>query len=138
MSVPVATAQASHRQGVIVTWREQKTRELLSIEATELLVGDALRWVIDCVETQLRGHWMIVSISTPKSILRDLQGQRGTRGAQTRRATPGRAAAREERPSIAGDPREVERTLLGKIGRLDLLEPPPFSSNGTPERMRRR
>lgn len=47
--------------------------------------------------------WRIRAISTPESILRDLQGNRVRK--------------------LANDVAFPERTALGKIGRLDLLEP---------------
>lgn len=61
----------------------------------------------------MEGDWRIVSVSTPSSIFRDLQGMRGegdTREGEDRRAGP-------------SDPRSTEQVSLGRIGRLDLLQP---------------
>lgn len=82
--------------GVIVTAREQTTGDMLTLTrpglATEALAN--LCRVLD----RLEGVWKIVTVSTPRVILGDLQGAAGGR-----QHTP-------------------EAVLLGTIGRQDMLE----------------
>lgn len=86
--------------GVTLTVREQET---LKVEAfcVNGPVMSALKEACDRIDAA-EGDWKIVSISTPSSIFRDLQGAHSKN-----RATP-------------------EQERLGRIGRADLLEPRPF------------
>lgn len=85
--------------GVIVTAREQTTglRDVFHRAGP-----DALRAVCDVIDA-LDGDWRVLSICTPDTIYRDLQGTRAAEwGAETSMPEP---------------------TMLGRIGRLDLLDP---------------
>ena len=95
--------------GAIVTAREQGSGRLWTVckGGTTL---QALREIVALLDAE-PGHWLIVSISSPPSVFRDMQGHRVSEGGQ---------GAHEK---SAADPRSNERNYLGKIGRSDLLEP---------------
>lgn len=68
---------------------------------------------------KLGANWKIVSLSTPASVYRDLQGTRYHRiKGDARNKLMGRQSAH--------DARTQEKALLGRIGRLDLLSPQSF------------
>lgn len=109
---------ARSRYGVLVVLREQRTHRQ-RVEHLTGKVGDSLKVLaaeIDRLHEQDE-DWRVSCISSPSTIYRDLQGARGLPG--------------EERFSQDGDPiltlsyeaQTVEAAYLGKIGRLDLLEP---------------
>lgn len=82
--------------GVTVTVREQDSGEVDVIVAYGSL-ADALAGVCEQLDVR-RGDWRIITISTPATIFRDLQGMRDT------------------------VLQSIERNMLGRIGRRDLLE----------------
>ena len=84
---------------------------------TVLLIVLTLVWIL----TPLR---KIVSVSTPPSIYRDLQGIRES-GAQI---------FAQNKNAATSDPRSTEMALLSLVGRLDLLQPLRFTA---PDRTRR-
>ena len=94
------TANARDTYGVIVTMREQATGRL----ETKHEVGTTLVALEQVLTSfaQREEDWCVVCISTPQTVYRDLQGTR------------------------TGDPDKVprpEQQLLGRIGRLKMLEP---------------
>ena len=95
--------------GAIVTAREQESGRLWTLcqHGTTL---QALRSMAGLLDAE-PGHWLIVSISCPQAIFRDMQGHR---------ISDGGSGAHEK---SAADPRSNERNYLAKIGRSDLLEP---------------
>ena len=88
-------------QGCIVSWREPDGSEHVRHEPGH--VHEALRELLRHVPSGSQ----VLSISTPASVLRDVQG-------------PARTAAGSR--SIP-DPYQAERALLGSLGRADLLPP---------------
>lgn len=110
--------RARDEAGVTVTCRNQTNGMLLTIHRPGL-VWQSLRAVCRNLD-KMDGEWLIVAISTPRTIVADLKG----------RADPER---RHE--GDAGDPgmadyeidarAKIEKLMLAKIGRVDLLEPTP-------------
>jgi hypothetical protein len=102
---PITRAQqqswARDSAGVIVTVREQDTKELRTFHRPGLM-ADAITDACAQID-RLPGRWLISTISTPRTIAADL----AVRNSSDQRAKPLRP----------------ERILLGQIGRLDLLEP---------------
>ena len=86
--------------GCIVTWRTEDGEE--HTRHAPGLVQDALRQIVVGVAPGSE----VLSISTPNSVLRDMQGARYYGG---------------DRCYPRVDAWQVERTLLGKVRRLDLL-----------------
>ena len=85
--------------GVTVTAREQATDERIVLHRTG---SDALRQVCDVLDER-EGDWRVLTISTPTTIYRDLQGTRYR---------------------AWGDSTQCpEPHMLGIIGRKDLLDP---------------
>lgn len=114
--------------GVIVTMREQTTGELDTIHRPGL-PKQALKAVCAVIDGAA-GDWRIVSISTPASILDDLQGSR-----HSERWTQGgnnRLGGVEHEPDVR---LKTEWAPLNAIGRLDLLEPPPRTVYGYPRNL---
>lgn len=93
---------------------EMKTihRHGYAIEATQL--------VCDYVD-KLGPDWRIVTLSTPRTIARDLRGSRARRsmGSGDRNDTVHGRGVGEL------DPRDAERTLLSRVDRPDLLSRKP-------------
>lgn len=105
------SGQKSTEYGCIVTLREQTTRQM----QCRHLPGAHKTSLADLgVELDASPEdWKVVCISTPRSVFRDLQG--------TRNRT--QYERRDSQDAISWDPREHERNLLSKAGRVDLLEP---------------
>lgn len=95
--------------GAIVTARERESGRLWTLcrGGTTLQALRVIAAKLDAAD----GDWLIVSISSPPSVFRDMQGHR---------VSEGRQGAHEK---SAADPRSNERNYLGKIRRSDLLEP---------------
>lgn len=92
-------AQDRAAYGVIVTAREQTSDQRIVLHRSG---RDGLQQVCDVLDA-LVGDWRVLTVSTPATIYRDLQGTRAREwGAETQ--TP-------------------EPSVLGKVGRLDLLDP---------------
>jgi hypothetical protein len=110
--IPDLQTSGSERQrdGILVTLREQTSGHLKTVHETGP-TREALERVCDYTES-LEGDWKIVSVSTPGSIFRDLQGRRGQH-----------EDARHEKNGGFSDPRTTEWNSLGRIGRLYLLQP---------------
>lgn len=89
--------------GVIVTVRLHPTGELRSLHEPGLRI-EALRAIADKLD-RAAGDWKIVCYSTPQTILGDMKGLRSVND--------------PKRPAIGA----VESVALGKIDRLDLLDP---------------
>lgn len=111
--------QWDRRAGVTVTAEHVDGPPLVSFH-----IGGAPRAALlaACERIDAMGKgWAIVSISSPASVYRDLQG--------TRRPEPTSARIggnyTEAKPHTE-DPRTTELQLLGAIGRLDLLRRLPF------------
>lgn len=104
--------------GVIATLRNQDHGALMTVHRPGNTPAEALRDVANTVD-KLAGEWRIVSISTPNTILDDLN----TDGSVREETAPG-AAGNTELADYKPDSRYRERRLLIQIGRLDLLEPP--------------
>lgn len=82
---------------------------------------EALRLCCDHVDL-LGPGWHIVSVSTPRSIFRDLQGTR--RRLETKQTTHSSSVRADGSPrEFTDDPRSMELRQLAAIGRLDLLKP---------------
>ena len=92
------------RDGIIVSAREQKTGQLATFHEIDA-PRSALTHVCERLDA-MDGDWKIVSVCTPTSIYRDLQGHRQGRDEQN-----------------VSDPRTGEQNLLGLVGRLELLQP---------------
>lgn len=94
--------------GIIATLRNMTDGRMKSMHETGPFVTSVSKIAATC--DALGPEWRIVSLSSPTSIFRDLQGTRNQRiGDGTRQASY--------------DPRTAECKLLGKIKRLDLLAP---------------
>ena len=96
--------------GATVTIRNQETRELRTLHHAGA-PGPALREIVAEIDAA-EGNWLVVAISSPNSIYRDLQG--------SRIAFDSTHSAHEK--SVA-DPRSNESNALARVGRMDLLEP---------------
>lgn len=94
---------------------------------------DALREIVE----RLPEGSTIESISTPRTILRDLAYPHRRRSMRKRRST---GVDPYSAPPVEVDPWSVERTLLARLGRLDLLPPrmrhAATSSQADPSRRR--
>lgn len=112
MSVQVFETNGAERAryGVIVTAREQQTGRVKTMHQIGAPTG-AIHEVVETLDS-MEGDWKVVSISTPASIYRDLQGGRSVRADDQY----------EHRPHLS-DPRTTEVSMLSRLGRLDLLEP---------------
>ncbi len=80
-----------------------------------------------CDDIELLGPgWRIVSVSTPRSIFRDLQGTRRKLAPKGTGNDLGSKTKRDGTPrSQHEDPRTMENNTLSKIGALHLLKPLP-------------
>lgn len=117
--------------GVIVTLEHDDGPPLLSFHKPGR-VTDAMRAAVFACDA-LGASWRIVSISTPRSIFRDLQGPRTMREREPRA---------DETQREGHDPRDFEARELSKLGRLDLLKPlrftlPSMDSMSPPQNRRR-
>lgn len=111
--------QSDRRAGIIVTAEHENGPPQISFH-----IGGAPRAALlaACERIdRLGGGWFIVSLSSPASIYRDLQGTRLLEPSSYRISTNMNDPKR-----YAADPRTTELQLLGGIGRLDLLRPFPF------------
>jgi hypothetical protein len=102
---PELSIAARNEYGVIVTVREQRSRELRSLHEPGKRI-EALRAVCARID-RLPGEWKIVCYSTPEMIEGDLRGPRLKRH-------PGGKGSYLENP---------EALALARIRRLDLLDP---------------
>lgn len=85
--------------GVIVTAREQLTRREIVLHRAGV---DVMESIIETLERK-HGDWRVLCISSPETVYRDLQGTR--------------------LQSEIDDILLPERYALGRVGRLDLLDP---------------
>ena len=92
--------------GMIATAREQTTGALWTLHRGGKPTA-ALRAIIEALERD-EGDWRIVSVATPPTIYRDMQGIREAVDQQGRKGD--------------WDPRQAEIYYLRSIGRLDMLE----------------
>jgi len=106
--------------GCIVTVREQRTREVGSLHIGGKRM-EALQRICDLIDLA-DGDWRILSYSTPQTIATDLKGKREIRNYQN-------AVSHNDNP---------EATALGRIGRLDLLDPSLLRGTGHNRRNGRR
>jgi len=90
---------ALEEYGVIVTAREQMTDERIVLHRPG---AGALKLICEGLDG-LDGDWRVLTISTPRTIYRDLQGTR----------------ARE----LVDETQMPELRMLGQVGRLDMLDP---------------
>lgn len=122
--------------GCIVTVRLPSGRRLVAHRYG--LAIDALREIVDSLPDEGRGC-EVESISTPRTIMRDLQWPHRQRAPRPRRSP---TSDYFSTPAIGVDPWGVERSLLAKLGRPDLLPPrmlrPPHNVRVHPLRRRHR
>lgn len=115
----VGLSPAERRQhGVIVTARDQQTGERRTVHRA----GDTTTRCLAaaCAEVVSWGpQWMVATVSTPRSIFRDLQGTRRTLG---RQEEPWWERV-DKKDQYKDDPRRYEIFLLGRAGFPKLLEP---------------
>jgi hypothetical protein len=115
--LPKFTVPEAERAGIVVTLRAQDNGDLRSAHVPGHAVG-ALRFVAAWIDLQDR-EWRLLSYSTPYTIATDLAGGRIDMSVRAERSTA----------TISGGGRETrtkarpERIALGRIGRLDLLDP---------------
>lgn len=102
----------TREDGCIVTARLPDGREIVRHRSGQTY--DALREITD----RLPEGATVVSISTPRTIIRDLAYPPRKRSVRKRRSTGTDPYAA---PAEGVDPWAVERSLLAKIDRLDLL-----------------
>lgn len=102
----VLNSSERDRYGATVTLREQTSRETRVLARTGTAM-DALREIVAEADAW-EGDWRVLSISTPATIFRDLQGHRFSSG-----------GIHGEAVTIEAD--KSEKTYLAKIGRTDLL-----------------
>jgi hypothetical protein len=101
-----ATRKERDEWGVIVTAREQESGELWSLHEPGLRM-EALRAVAERLDHR-DGDWRVICYSTPASILGDMTAKRQVQHAGTRQVAHLDC---------------MEAQALGKIGRIDLLDP---------------
>jgi hypothetical protein len=102
------TNQDRNEAGITVTLRRQDTHEFFSMHIAGLR-GEALQYLADLIDRS-GIDWRVLSYSTPETIVGDLKQRRAVQPESTTR----RAFA------YLGAP---EANALGRIGRLDLLDP---------------
>ena len=119
MTTPRTRSQDMNRYrdeaGVIATLRDLDTGEEGVIHEPGY-VGEAVKAVCSFADA-LGPSWRVLTLSTPRTIARDLQGTRWRQSFDHGRT--GRDAGAASTSPVT----DVERNLLSRAGRLDLLPP---------------
>jgi hypothetical protein len=119
---PLTSTQDVRRAGVIVTCEHDDGPPLWTFHVPGPARAALAR---ACRQIDAAGAgWHIVSISSPRSIYRDLQGTRENHAELGR--VRGRIEGKRERHPFEADPRTHEVQALAHVGRLDLLRPLTF------------
>lgn len=105
--------------GVIVTVQNQETGRLHSLHESGGAI-DAVGRACDRID-EMGDAWKIVSVSSPRSVFRDLQGTRAKQEYKGSGSGPKKRKDGGDREFVE-DPRTYEIFILSRVRRLDLLK----------------